>query len=179
MKYSKSLMTLFIVAAFVVVSFAVTPAFSRDCCYWDNWNASTDAAWWNYNVPAQYSLTAEQITTINGIRTKYNEKILPLQNELHALRIESRGYSSRPDADINKIKSYRKQIRKLEDKIDDLRLDARNKINKVLTKEQRLYFNNGNYGWWDADRGWWHSGGGMMGSGRMGRMMDMGGGRCW
>lgn len=180
MTHSKSLMTLFIVAAVVVVAFAVSPAFSQNCCYWDNWNAGVDAAWWNNNVPAQYALNAEQITTINNIRTKYNEKILPLQNELRALRIEYRGYSSRYDADTSKLKSYRKQIRNLEDKIDDLRLDARAKINKVLTKEQRLYFNKGNYGWWDGERNWWHgSNRGMMRSGRMGRMMDMDGGRCW
>ncbi|RLD12721.1 hypothetical protein DRI50_08645 [candidate division KSB1 bacterium] len=179
MKYSKSLLTLSTIAAFVVVAFAVSPAFSQDCCYWDNWNANTDAAWWNNNVPVQYALTAEQITTINATRTKFNQKILPLQNELRAVRIEYNGYASRYDADISKIKSYRKQVRNLEDKIDDLRLNARAEINKVLTKEQRLYFNNGNYGWWDADQNWWHRGRGMKRSGRMGRMMDMAGDRCW
>lgn len=96
------------------------------------------------------------------------------------MRIEYRGYSSRYDAGTGKIKSYRKQIRNLEDKIDDLRLDARGEINKILTKEQRLYFNNGNYGWWDAGRNWWHSGGhGMRGASRMGRMMNMNGDWCW
>lgn len=179
MTHSKSLLAVFAISA-IVVLFASSQVFSQGYCNWDNWNAGTGVAWWNNNVPAQYALTAEQITTINANRTKYNQKILPLQNELRAVRIEYRGYSNRYDADINKIKSYRKQIRNLEDKIDDLRLDARGKINKVLTKEQRLYFNNGNYGWWDAEENWWHSGGrGMMRSGRMGRMMNMDRGMCW
>ena len=179
MARSKSLLALAVAVVITAVAFAASPVFSHGDCYWDNWNSNADAAWWNNSVPTQYALTAEQITTINGIRTKVNEKILPRQNELRALRIESRGYSSRPDADINKIKSYRKQIRNLEGKIDDLRLDARGKINKALTKEQRQYFNNGNYGWWDADQNWWHGGRGMMRSGRMDRKMDMDGGRCW
>ena len=179
MTHSKSLLSLFAIGA-VLVIFASSQAFSQGYCNWDNWNSGRDAAWWNNNVPAQYALSAEQITTINTIRTKYNKKILPLQNELRAVRIEYRGYDSRYDADVSKIKSYRKQIRNLEDKIGDLRLDARGEINKVLTKDQRPYFNSGNYGWWDGERNWWHSGGrGMMRSGRMGRMMDMNGDRCW
>ena len=131
--------------------------FSQDYCYYDNWTRHAGAQWWNSNVPTQYALTAEQITKINDIRSKNYEKILALQNELRALRIEYRGYASRSAADISKIKSYRKKIRNLEDKISDLQLDARGKINKVLTKEQRLYFNDGGYGWWDSGDDWWHS----------------------
>ena len=129
-------------------------AFSQDYCYYDNWTRGAGAQWWNNNVPAQYALSAEQITKINDIRSKTSEKILPQQNELRALRIEFRGYDSNPNADIEQIKSYRNKIRNLEDKISDLQLDARGKINKVLTKEQRLYFNDGGYGWWDMNDNW-------------------------
>ena len=66
----------------------------------------------------------------------------------------------RSDAEIGKIKSYRKNINNLSDKIEDLRLEARSEINKVLTKEQRAYFGD-NYGRWDMNDG-------MM----MGNMMD-------
>jgi len=136
-------------------------AFSQGYCYWDNWQTSAGASWWNNYIPAQYALSADQITEINKTRAKYNEKILPLQNKLRSLRIEFRGYDTRHDADISKIKSSRKQIRDLEDKISDLRLDTRAKINNLLTKEQKLYFNDG--------------GSGMMGSGRLGsRMMGSG-----
>jgi len=160
--------------AFAVIGLVAlsTQAFSQGYCYWDNWQTSAGASWWNNNILAQYALSAEQITEINKTRAKYNEKILPLQNELRSLQIEFRGYDTRYDADINKIKSYRKQIRDLEDKISDLRLDTRGEINKLLTKEQKLYFNDGGYGWWDMGRNWWHSGGnGMMGSGHMGSQM--------
>jgi len=153
--------------------------FAQDYCYYDNWSRGAGAQWWNNNVPTQYALTAEQITKINDIRNKNYDKILPLQNELRAMRIEYRGYAARLDADISKIKSYRKKIRNLEDKISDLRLDARGKINKVLTKEQRLYFNDGGYGWWDGDSNWWHScGNDNWMSGRRGNRMMKGHGCC-
>ena len=172
----KMLFTFAVLGLFALAS----QSFSQGNCYWDNWQTNAGSSRWNNNVPAQYVLTAEQITQIGKIRTKYNEKILPLQNELRALRIEFRGYDSRYDAETGKIKSYRKQIRDIEDKIYDLRLDARGKISKVLTKEQRLYFNDGKYGWWDSEQGWWHSGGhDMMNSGRMGRMMGRSGNSCW
>jgi Spy/CpxP family protein refolding chaperone len=147
-------------------------AFSQDYCYYDNWTRDAGAQWWNSNVPAQYALSAEQTTNINDIRTKTSEKVLPLQNELRALRIESHGYNSNPNADIEKIKSYRNKTRNLEDKISDHQLDARGKINKLLTKEQRLYLNDGGYGWWDMDDNWWHSNHRGMSGNRGHRMMN-------
>ena len=107
---------------------------------------------WNSNVPEKYWLTADQLTRIRELRSKYDDEILPLQRNLFSLRIESRGYASNPDADISKIKDYREEIRGLEGKIDDLRLDARSEINKVLTKEQRVYFSD-NFDWWGTQRG--------------------------
>ncbi len=110
---------------------------------------------WNNNVPQKYQLSAEQMTQIRNIRSEYDDQIFPLQRELSSLRIEARGYSSRSDADIEKIKSYRKDVNNLSGKLEDLRLDAKGEINKVLSKEQRAYFGN-NFGWWNMD-------GGMMG----------------
>ena len=134
-----------------------TQAFSQGSCYWDNWEMGAGPGWWNNNIPAQYSLSADQISQMNEIRAQTQKQILPLQNQSSSLRIEMRGYASRYDADVNKIKEYRNQVRKLEDQISDFRLNSRSKINKVLTKEQRVYFGQGGYGWWDMDDGWWHS----------------------
>ncbi len=107
---------------------------------------SRDYGWqWNASVPQKYQLSADQMTSIRDIRSQYDDQIFPLQRELRALRIEARGYESRTDAEIEKIKSYRKDINKLSDKIEDLRLDTRAEINKVLTKEQLAYFGN-NFG---------------------------------
>lgn len=160
-----------------------TQAFSQGYCTWDNWEMGAGPGWWNYNISTQYSLSADQITRMNDIRTQNQQQFLPLQNELNSLRIEMRGYASRNDADVNEIKKYRSQIRDLEDQIADLRLDARNKINKIFTKEQRAYFNQGNYGWWDMDSGWWHKDCGMRHDGygmhRREMMSGWQGGCCW
>lgn len=157
----KSSKLLLAVAMFGILAFA-TQGFSQGNCYWDSWEMGAGAGWWNYKIPTQYSLSPDQITRMNDIRTQNQQQILPLQNQLSSLRIEMRGYASGNDADVNKIKEYRNQIRDLEDKISDLRLNSRSEMNKILTKEQRAYLNQGNYGWWDMDNGWWHMGRGMM-----------------
>ncbi len=130
------------------------------------WMSNSDAWWSNSNVPSKYQLSPEQITKTREIRSQYDDEIIPLQRELRSLRMEARGYALRSDAEIGKIKSYRKDMNNLSDKIEYLRLEARAEINKVLTKEQRAYFGD-SFGWWDMDGGMM----GMMGDG-MG-MRDM------
>ncbi|NOX87584.1 MAG: hypothetical protein GXO77_01055 [Calditrichaeota bacterium] len=178
-----------VVAVIGVLGFS-SQAFSQNHCYWDNWSEGSGAGWWNNNVPAQYALTADQIAKIDEIRSKYQKKIVPLQNELRSLRMESGAYASRYNADIDKIKKYRRSIRDLEEKIDDYRLDARKDISKILSKEQQVYFRDGGYGWWDAGGNWWHNGRGMMMMNGQGNrmmmngqgsrmMMDRMGRNCW
>lgn len=111
-----------------------------------------DGWWSNANVPQQYQLSAEQTTKVREIRSQYDDEVIPLQRELRALRIEARGYASRSDAEIDKIKSYRKDVNNLEGKIEDLRLEARADINNVLTKEQSVYFGD-SYDRWDMNDG--------------------------
>ena len=122
---------------------------------WNNRNcmggmSRDDGGQWNNNMPQKYQLSADQMTNIRDIRSQYDDQIFPLQRELRSLRMEARGYESRSDAEIGKIKSYRKDINNLGDKIEYLRLEARAEVNKVLTKEQRAYFGD-NFGWWDMD----------------------------
>lgn len=125
--------------------------------------SGSDTWWSNSNVPAKYQLSLEQISRIREIRSQYDDEIIILQRELRSLKMEARGYASRSDAEVGRIKSYRKDINGLNDKIEDLRLETRAEINKVLTKEQRTYYGD-NFGWWDMD-------GGMMGN--MGDGMGM------
>ncbi len=124
---------------------------------WNNRNCMGGMSWddsWqlNANVPQKYQLSADQMTSIRDLRSQYDDQIIPLQRELRSLRMEARGYASRSDAEIGKINSYRKDINNLNDKIEDLRLNAKAEINKVFTKEQRAYFGD-NFGWWDMDGG--------------------------
>ncbi|HGY56743.1 MAG TPA: hypothetical protein ENK44_13640 [Caldithrix abyssi] len=133
-----------------------TAAFAQGYCHWDGWDYGSDMSWWNHGVPANYALSSDQIKKVNEIRKEYDEKLLPLRNELRTLRMESRGYASPYDADMDKVKTYRKKQRELEAEIEDLRLEMRKEINELLTDKQRLYFNEGNYGWWNRENSWWH-----------------------
>jgi Spy/CpxP family protein refolding chaperone len=150
--------------ATVVFALFANPANAQGRSRWMR-GMSRYAGWWaNTNVPQQYQLSPEQMTRLRDIRAQYDDKITPLRTQLHALSIEARGYASRPDANIEEIKSYRKDINDLEDEIEDLRLEARAEINKVLTKEQRAYFGN-DYDWWYTRRGMMHD--------MMGHMYEM------
>src|SRR3989337_1744901 len=122
---------------------------------WNNRNcmggmSRDDGGQWNDNVPQKYQLSADQMTSIRDLRSEYADQIIPLQRKLRSLRMEARGYASRSDAEIGKIKSYRKDINNLGDKIEYLRLETRAEVNKVLTKEQRAYLGD-NFGWGDMD----------------------------
>lgn len=103
------------------------------------------------NMPKQYRLTPEQRQAIWNIRNEYQPKVLSLNRELNATQLELRGYEARPEADPRKIRDYRNTILELEKKIGDYRLQAREKMNKILTQEQKTYW-NGNVGWYDG--GW-------------------------
>lgn len=134
---------------------------------------------WNSNVPEKHWLTAQQFDKIREIRSNYDDKILPLQEKLYSLRIEARGYAADPDADPGKIKSYREDISALQGQIDDLRLDARADFTKVLSRDQRAYFDD-DFDWWYDEPGMRASG---YGYGMRGYMMDrhpmMSGWGCW
>jgi Spy/CpxP family protein refolding chaperone len=148
-------------------------------CYWDNWEVGVGDGWWNYNVPGQYSLSADQRAELNEIRAQTERNILPLQNQLSSLRIEIRDYAYRSDASVNRINEYRTQIRHLEDQFFDARLSTRNEINQLLTMEQRSYFDQGGYGWWDRDNIFWHMGAGMTSEYGYGMMINQRVDYCW
>ena len=147
-----------------------TQALSQNYNCYDNWTSSADMNWWNNDIPSEYALSTNQVEKINEIRATSNEKILPLQNELLSLRTEYRNYNSTTDVDVQKIKSVRKNIRDLEDKISDINLDTKVQIKKILTKEQLKYFDDGGYGWWNMDDNCWHSNHSKMLNGEQGMM---------
>jgi Spy/CpxP family protein refolding chaperone len=125
-----------------------------------NMNRTYDSSWWNYNVPNQYQMQPDQIQEMNDLRLEYDKEIIPLKNELRALRIEMRGYMNRSDFDPDQVKDYRNQIRDIEDQIAVYRLDYRKNMNNLLTDDQKTYFSNSSNGWWDGfyDRcGWDYS----------------------
>lgn len=172
---TRNLKLTFLLAGIVV--FSVSQAMAQPHCYNSKWSATADAQWWNYNTPAEYALSAEQITEINKLRKNNYEKKLPIENKLRSLRMEYQAANSKPDLDVKKLKSLRSTIRNKEEKIEDINLETKIQIRKLLNEKQLTYFNNNNYSWWDMSENCWYSGNTGMNSRK--HLMRFRGNHCW
>lgn len=114
------------------------------------------------NLPQKYQLSPEQQRALNDIRSEYQTRVWPLMRDLRSTRMELQAYEARPQAEPQRIREYREEILRLEKKIDDYGLEAREKMNKVLTEEQRAYW-SANEWLSGEDRCPMMSGGSMMG----------------
>jgi hypothetical protein len=146
----------FLLAGLIVFSASQAMAQPHFCN--SNWSVNADAQWWNYNTPVEYALSAEQITEINKLSKNSYEKKLPIENELRSLRMEYGTANTNPELDVKKVKSLRSSIRDKEEKIEDINLETKVQVQKLLTEKQLIYFNNNNYRWWDMSENYWNSG---------------------
>ncbi|GBD91357.1 hypothetical protein BMS3Abin04_02084 [bacterium BMS3Abin04] len=117
--------------------------------YWDRSCDYNDIGWWNNNVPSQYSYSSEQMNEMNKIRSEYDQKIVPLQNNLRNQRIALRDLRNSSNYDADKSSEYRKNIQDIENQIYNLRIDARKDMSALLTDTQKQYFNSSSTGYWD------------------------------
>ena len=169
---------LIVIAIAILGVFTITTSvFSQNCCNKSMRSVNSNAGWWNYNTPSEYALTSDQISKITSIREESNKKSLPLDNELRILRNDYRIENSKADLDVKKVKSLRNDIRNHEEKIEDINLDTRVQIKKILNKKQLEYFNNDQYSWWDMAENCWYTGDMNMRSGSK-HMMSANRG-CW
>ncbi|WP_291856908.1 hypothetical protein [Marinilabilia sp.] len=153
---TKNFRLTFLLAGLIIFSASQSMA-QHHCCN-SNWSANANAQWWNYNTPAEYALSAQQITEINEFRKSSYEKKLPIENELRSLRMEYRAANTNPELDVKRVKSLRSSIRDKEEKIDSINLETKVQVRKLLTEKQLTYFNNNNYSWWDMSENCWYSG---------------------
>ena len=165
----------FLLAGLIV--FSASQAMAQPHCCNSNWSVNANAQWWNNNTPAEYALSAEQITEINELRKNSYEKKLPIENELRNLRMEYQAANSNPDLDVKKVKSLRSSIRVKEEKIEDINLETKVQVKELLTDKQLTYFNNNNYRWWDMSENCWYAGNMDMKSRR--QMMMSRRSNCW
>lgn len=116
-------------------------------------------------------LSKEQINKIDEMQDKYNKETLPLRQKLNLLRTEAYNYGLNDNIDVENVKQFRQQIRDVQGKIDDLKIDETAGINKILPKDQQIdlksylnqYADNTSCGMMNKK--------GMMGSGMHGMMM--------
>ncbi|MCB0747955.1 MAG: hypothetical protein KDC90_10885 [Ignavibacteriae bacterium] len=120
-------------------------------------NRIYDPSWWNSNVPEKYSLNDDQVSQVNKIKAEYDELIQPEIEKLNSVRGDFSDYQQQDDISSKRIREYQNQIREIEDNIYSLKLEARNKIGKMLNKDQRVFYNDSRIGWWDGfyDRCGW------------------------
>lgn len=109
---------------------------------------TNNSSWWNANVPEKYWLGDGQINMVNKIKTEYDELIQPEIEKLNSAQGDFIDYQLQDDISSKRIKEYQNQIKGIEDNIYSLKMEARNKIRKVLTNSQRVYFNDSRIDWW-------------------------------
>jgi hypothetical protein len=141
-----------------VIALSLSQVMAQPHCCNSNWSTNADAQWWNNHTPTEYALSAEQITRINKLRKNSYEKKLPIENELRRLRMEYQVTNSNPELDVKKAKALRTSIRDKENKINDINLETKLQIKKLLYKKQLTYFNNSQYTWWDMAENCWYTG---------------------
>jgi len=103
---------------------------------------------WNEGLPGQYSFDQNQLKAAQDIMFDCNEEVLPLREKLQRLELEAQTYYDNPDVQLDKIKSYRRQIYDARDQIVKLRRQANAKISVLLNSNQRSYFGN-DFDWCD------------------------------
>lgn len=121
--------------------------FSQEYMY-DNYDGF-GMNWWNTNLPSEYKLASNQVVELNEYRIDFDLKIFPLLEELRTLQIEINSYINSNNAQFTKIKDYYNKVRILQNKIIDIRLDAREEMSSVFTENQQEYINSPSVGWWD------------------------------
>ncbi|MFA6980506.1 MAG: hypothetical protein WC209_14380 [Ignavibacteriaceae bacterium] len=106
-----------------------------------SYNASD---WCNKNVPTTYYLTSKQISSILYLRSKYNEIILPEIAKLDQLQ---KAIDNKSTGSVNNSSN---EIQKLEEKLFELKLEARIQIRSHLSPKQITYFDDFVFShWWE------------------------------
>jgi len=103
---------------------------------------------WNERLPNQYSLSQDQLMTIDNILLDCRDEMLPLERKMRRLEQEVQSYNNNPDIQPEQIRSRRRQIRDMRDEIASLRLRANADVNKLLNNDQISYIGN-DFDWYD------------------------------
>ena len=100
--------------------------------------------WCNTNVPIKYRLTTKQMSSILYLQSKYDEILLPEIEKLKTLRKDIKNLNAE-SAD-----NRSKKIQRLEEKLFELRLEARIEIRNILSPKQITYFDDFIFSkWWN------------------------------
>jgi Spy/CpxP family protein refolding chaperone len=109
-------------------------------------------SWTGRDVPLEYRLDQEQAQETGKIRAEYQEKILVLEKQHAAKRVEMDAEWARSDGDPARMRELRREIRDIEYKIEDIQIEAGIAAAKHLSPEQRRFYGDDFCVW--ADSGW-------------------------
>jgi Spy/CpxP family protein refolding chaperone len=82
-------------------------------------------------------LTPEQKQRIQGMREQLGPKTRELRKTLNAKRMELRDMMFEASAGDDQVRTKRKEVRQLQDKVEDMQLNDFLAIRSVLTPDQR------------------------------------------
>jgi len=115
-----------------------TEAESKDRLFYD----ASD--WCNQNIPVDYWLSQKQISGLLYIKSSYDGILLPEIEKLDSI------YNKPLD---EQSESYKIEIQRLEDKIFELRIEARIEIRKILGISKSKYFDDFVFSqWWSYQK---------------------------
>ena len=86
------------------------------------------------------TLTPDQLRQLDEVRLTVEKKALPLERKIQARRMELEAIMSSPDPDLDRARALRREIRKLEEQLDDVWAEASAEVSSFLTPEQRAQY---------------------------------------
>jgi hypothetical protein len=106
-------------------------------------------SWTTRDVPLEYRLNQEQTLEMEKTRAEYQEKILPLEQQLAAKYVEMDAEWARSDRNPTRMQEMRREIRELEYEIDDIRIEGSEAAAKHLSSEQQRFYGDAFCVWED------------------------------
>ncbi len=101
--------------------------------------------WWG-SVPEELELTQAQLTEIEKVRNWHLRESSAVRAEIGDLNAAILNELGKDKPSADKLNALREQRIKAYEKLDELRVQMKKKIDSILTEKQREYFSRYGYG---------------------------------
>ncbi len=126
----------------IVALFAVTSVFSAQPVQNTNMQNASRYGMPGRMVKARLNLTEEQEKKFDEIMFSQREAAIDTRAEIQKVRLEMQKISASENPDLNKMKKLNAKISELQTQLGNRRLETWDKINKILTPEQKKTWSN-------------------------------------
>lgn len=118
-------------ALLVALSMSIAPAYAHVC---DKMHDKLE------KIAMKLELSKEQRDQIHAINTESKQKLMPLRDELKAVRQRVNEAFRANTMNMFKLNSFTREEKEVIGKMIKIRMDERYKINQLLTEKQRIQF---------------------------------------